>query len=57
MQPQPPPNDGRKFLNLSAGMLALVIAVVILAPILLCFGCLAMGILGMAAHPYPMPTP
>lgn len=52
-QPVPPPSDGRKFLNMSGGVLALVIAVVLIAPILLCFGCLAMGILGMAANPYP----
>lgn len=36
-------SDGRKFLNLSGGMLALVIALVILMPILCCAGLSMVG--------------
>lgn len=36
-------SDGRKFLNLSGGMLALVIALVILLPILCCVGLAMIG--------------
>lgn len=35
--------DGRRFLNLSGGMLALVIALVILTPILCCAGMAVIG--------------
>lgn len=38
--------DGRRFLNLSGGMLALVIALVILLPILLCLCLGAIGAIG-----------
>ena len=45
-QPQQNPNPERRFMNLSAGMLMLVITAVILLPLVLCLGCCAMGGIG-----------
>lgn len=54
---QPTPDEGKKFLNMSAGVLALVIAGVVL---LCCVGpavlCLVGGVVG-AVSPVPTPTP
>lgn len=47
----PPGDDGRRFLNLSAGALAVVIAVVIVLPIVVCLGMCFLGSVGAAVDP------
>lgn len=57
--PPPQRDPGMTFLGLSGGILMLVIALVIVAPILCCFGMVAVGLFGAAVDPGPSisPTP
>lgn len=55
-QPQKP-NPGLTFLGMSGGILALVIAAVIILPVLCCVGMMFFGVIGAATtDPTPIPT-
>lgn len=54
----PPPDQSKKFLNMSGGVLALAIAAIVLIPVLCCIGCLFTGVIGsLTGNPVPTPTP
>jgi hypothetical protein len=60
--PYPPPgqnqpNPGVTFLGFSGGILALIIAAMILVPVVLTVVCCGVGIFGIATTPDPSMTP
>lgn len=58
-EPPPPrePDGSIKFLGMSGGILLLTIAMTIIAPFLLCFLCLGVGLVGSVIDPPATPTP
>jgi hypothetical protein len=50
-------NPGLTFLGMSGGILALVVALMILLPVLGCIGCCLFGGIGSVLAPDPLTTP